>query len=89
MLWRRGKPYSQDFRERVFAVANDGETVSRIAAMLRVCFKGSVAPQADRAKDGAASTLPRGSQTERSVAILAQVTSPSRCDDRGIARLAA
>jgi transposase len=36
MLWRRGKPYSQDLRERVFAVADDGETVGRIAAMLRV-----------------------------------------------------
>ena len=36
MPWRRGKPYSQDLRERVFAVADDGETVGRIAAMLRV-----------------------------------------------------
>jgi hypothetical protein len=61
MPWRRGKPYSQDLRERVFAVADDGEAVGRIAAMLRVsvlCFKGSVAPQADTAKDGAAATLP-------------------------------
>ncbi len=36
MLWRRGKPYSQDLRERVFAVADDGEPVGRIAATLRV-----------------------------------------------------
>src|SRR6202046_795052 len=36
MLWRRGKPYSRDLRDRVFAVADDGETVGRIAAMLRV-----------------------------------------------------
>lgn len=36
MLWRRGKPYSQDLRERVFAAADDGEPVGRIAVMLRV-----------------------------------------------------
>ena len=33
MLWRRGKSYSQDLRERVFA-ADDGEPVGRIATML-------------------------------------------------------
>ena len=36
MLWRRGKPYSQDLRERVFAAAADGEPVGRLAATLRV-----------------------------------------------------
>jgi transposase len=36
MLWRRGKPYSQDLRERVFAAADDGQPVGCIAAMLRV-----------------------------------------------------
>ena len=36
MLWRRGKSYSQDLRERVFAAANDGEPVGRIATLLRV-----------------------------------------------------
>jgi hypothetical protein len=36
MLWQRGKPYSQDLRERVFAAADDGEPVGRIAVMLRV-----------------------------------------------------
>src|ERR1700723_2274397 len=36
MLWRRGKAYSQDLRERVFAAADDGEPVGRIATMLRV-----------------------------------------------------
>ena len=36
MLWRRGKCYSQDLRERVFAAADVGEPVGRIAAMLRV-----------------------------------------------------
>jgi transposase len=36
MLWRRGKSYSQDLRERVFAAADDGEPVGRIATILRV-----------------------------------------------------
>jgi transposase len=36
MLWQRGKSYSQDLRERVFAAADDGEPVGRIATMLRV-----------------------------------------------------
>jgi transposase len=36
MLWQRGKPYSQDLRERVFAAADDGEPVGQIADMLRV-----------------------------------------------------
>jgi transposase len=36
MLWQRGKSYSQDLRERVFAAADDGEPLGRIATMLRV-----------------------------------------------------
>ena len=36
MLWQRGTPYSQDLRERVFAAADAGEPVGRIATMLRV-----------------------------------------------------
>lgn len=36
MLWYRGKAYSQDLRERVFAAADGGEPVGRIAASLRV-----------------------------------------------------
>ena len=36
MAWRRGKSYAQDLRDRVFAAADDGEPVGRIATMLRV-----------------------------------------------------
>lgn len=36
MLYRRGKPYSQDLRERVFAVADDGGKVGEVADLLRV-----------------------------------------------------
>lgn len=36
MLWHRGKAYSQDLRERVFAAADDGQPVVQIAKLLRV-----------------------------------------------------
>ena len=36
MLWHQGKAYSQDLRERVFAAADEGEPVGRIASLLRV-----------------------------------------------------
>ena len=36
MLWYRGKAYSQDLRERVFAAADNGEPVGQIASLLRV-----------------------------------------------------
>jgi transposase len=36
MLWERGKAYSQDLRERVFAEADDGAEVGEIAVALRV-----------------------------------------------------
>lgn len=36
MLFRRGKAYSQDLRERVFAAADEGSRVGQIARLLRV-----------------------------------------------------
>jgi transposase len=36
MLWRRGKAYGQDLRERVFAAADIGSAVGEIAEMLFV-----------------------------------------------------
>jgi len=36
MLWQRGKAYSQDLRERVLVVADEGMAVGRIAALFRV-----------------------------------------------------
>lgn len=36
MLWRRGRPYAQDLRERVFATADAGQPVGRIAETLFV-----------------------------------------------------
>lgn len=36
MLWQRGKAYSQDLRARVFALADAGTPVGRLAQALRV-----------------------------------------------------
>ena len=36
MLWEHGKAYSQDLRERVFAEADNGAPVGKIAKLLRV-----------------------------------------------------
>ena len=36
MLYRPGKAYSQDLRERVFAASDEGERVGEIAELLRV-----------------------------------------------------
>jgi transposase len=36
MLWRRGKSYAQDLRNRVLAAADEGEPVGRIASLVRV-----------------------------------------------------
>jgi hypothetical protein len=36
MLHKRGKAYSQDLRERVFATADEGARVGQIAGLLRV-----------------------------------------------------
>jgi transposase len=36
MLYLRGRAYSQDLRERVFAASDDGERVGEVAELLRV-----------------------------------------------------
>jgi transposase len=36
MLYQRGRPYSQDLRERVFAASDDGDRVGEVAELLRV-----------------------------------------------------
>jgi hypothetical protein len=36
MLWRRGRAYAQDLRERVFAAADAGQPVGRTAETLFV-----------------------------------------------------
>ena len=41
MLWRRGKAYGQDLRERVFAAADIGTPVGEIAEMLLVSISSA------------------------------------------------
>jgi transposase len=36
MLYHRGKAYSQDLRDRVFAASDDGDRVGEVAELLRV-----------------------------------------------------
>jgi transposase len=36
MLYQRGRAYSQDLRERVFAASDDGERVGELAELLKV-----------------------------------------------------
>lgn len=44
MLYQRGKAYSQDLRERVFAASDDGDRVGEVAELLRVsvCYVSKV-----------------------------------------------
>ena len=90
MLFRRGKSYSQDLRERVFAAADDGERVGRIAAMLHASVsmcRRFCQPQTD----GEETTRPQCCHVVPKLsglhpAILAQV---SRSPDATIAELRA
>ena len=80
MLWQRGKPYSQDLRDRVFAAADDGEPVGRIATMLRVSVSYVSKVLSRRRLTGQTTARPQCCHvvpklTELYPAILAQVTS--------------
>ena|SRR5664279_648633 len=91
MLWRRGKPYSQDLRERVFAAADDGEPVGRSATMLRVGVSYVSKVLSRRRLTGQTEARPQRCHvipklSELYPAILSQVTSRP---DRRIACLAA
>ena len=91
MLWRRGKSYSQDLRERVFAAADDGEPVGRIATMLRVSVSYVSKVLSRRRLTGQKTARPQRCHVAPKLsglhpAILAQVTS---CPDATIAELRA
>jgi transposase len=80
MLWRRGKSYSQDLRERVFAAADDGEPVGRIAMMLRVSISYVSKVLSRRKLTGQTQARPQRCHVAPKLsglhpAILAQVTS--------------
>lgn len=59
MLWYRGKAYSQDLRERVFAAADDGEPVGRIAVLLRVSVSYVSKVLSRRQRTGQRTALPQ------------------------------
>jgi transposase len=80
MLWRRGKSYSQDLRERVFATADDGEPVGRIATMLRVSVSYVSKVLSRRQRTGQTTARPQRCHVAPKLsgldpAILAQVSS--------------
>ena len=59
MLWQRGKSYSQDLRERVFAAAEDGLLVGQIAVQLRVSISYVSKVLSRRRRTGQTTALPQ------------------------------
>jgi transposase len=59
MLFQRGKPYSQDLRELVFAPADSRDTVGRIAAALRVSVSYVSKALSRRRLTGVSTALPQ------------------------------
>jgi transposase len=70
MLWRRGKAYSQDLRARVFAAADDGEPVGRIATLLRVSVSYVSKVLSRRHRTGQTTALPQRGHLPRRLAAL-------------------
>jgi transposase len=80
MLWRRGKSYAQDLRNRVLAAADDGEPVGRIASLLRVSVSYVSKVLSRRKLTGETTARPQRCHVTPKLsglhpAILAQVTS--------------
>jgi transposase len=89
MLWRRGKAYSQDLRERVLAAADEGQRVGRIATMLRVSVSYVSKVLSRRQRTGVTAALPQRCHLPRKLAglqdaIRAQVLT---CPDATLAEL--
>ncbi len=59
MLWRRGKAYGQDLRERVFAAADSGTPVGEIAEMLFVSISYVSKALSRRARTGETAARPQ------------------------------
>ena len=59
MLWRRGKAYAQDLRERVFASADEGMPVGQSAVQLRVSISYVSKVLRRRLKTGQTTALPQ------------------------------
>ena len=91
MLWRRGKRYSQDLRERVFAAADDGEPVGRIAELLRVSISYVSKVLGRRRRTGQTTALAQRCHVPPRLAALhgAIETQVTTCPDATIAELRA
>src|SRR5277367_6666377 len=59
MLWRRGKAYGQDLRDRVFAAADIGIPVGEIAEMLFVSISYVSKALSRRARTGETTARPQ------------------------------
>jgi transposase len=68
MLWQRGKPYAQDLRERVFALADEGMPVGQIAKQLRVSGSYVSKVLGRRRKTGQTTALPQRCRVPRKLA---------------------
>ena len=68
MLWRRGKAYSQDLRERILAAADDGLRVGQIAAMFRVSISYVSKVLSRRQRTGMRTALPQRCHVPRKLA---------------------
>jgi transposase len=80
MAWRRGKSYAHDLRERVFAIADGGASVSQTAALLRVSVSYVSKVLSRRRQTGELTARPQRCQLPRKLAdlhdaIAAQVAS--------------
>jgi transposase len=60
MRWRRGRAYSQDLRDRVFAAADDGAQVGEAAEMLQVSVSYVSKVLERRRTTGETSARPQG-----------------------------
>ena len=68
MLWRRGKAYSQDLRERVLVAADEGQRLGRIATMLRVSVSYVSKVSSRRQRTGGTTALPQRCHVPRKLA---------------------
>ena len=89
MLWRRGKAYSQDLRERVLAAADEGERVGRIATTLRVSVSYVSKVLSRRQRTGGTTALPQRCHVPRKLAGLSDAIRARvlACPDATLAEL--
>jgi transposase len=68
MLWRRGKAYSQDLRDRILAAADDGQRVGQIASIFRVSISYVSKVLGRRQRTGVTTSLPQRCHVPRKLA---------------------